>query len=320
MLRIRRRLPILASILFGAVACVSVPKDDSQAIELARRASAQGNWPYAMELWSGILEGRGGHFTEARMGLGEALLESDRALTAIRILRTEPPDRELELEYGLLLARAHFDQNQIQAGGLVLSTLLIDHADSREVLVLYGRSLLGGEQSLKGLGLLLQALRIDAGDGRLAEEVALRARALGQSEMEGEAWSHRMKSPNPPAEAYLGFATWILDQGESANPDPEAVGALIRASELDPQNTRVWARLGKLHADQGQTLEARQAYRRAVEVDPGNLDACFVLAQMYVALDDCDEAKAWIKHALGILTEDSERERFEELLASCEDA
>ncbi|MDF1838153.1 MAG: hypothetical protein P1V35_09815, partial [Planctomycetota bacterium] len=91
------------------------------------------------------------------------------------------------MEYGLLLAKAHISQQQIEAAGRVLSTLLVHHAGNLDVLTTYGKSLLDGPEEAKGLGLLLQALRIEVGDGSLAETVAIRAESKNLPDMQGEA-------------------------------------------------------------------------------------------------------------------------------------
>ncbi len=320
MLRINRLLPTLACLLLGVSACVLAPKEDHETRHQALLASRGGDWSQAMDLWNHVLIHRGGQDAQARLYLGEALLESGRGLGAIRVLRAQPPEAGTELKYGLVLARAHFSQRQIRAGTRVLSELLVEHAANMEVLVLYGTALLDGDREAKGLGLLLQALRIDVGDGDLADQVAQRAHVLGLGGMEGEAWALRVKAPNPPSEAYLGAAMWEIAKAElgGAQVGPETMLMLQRAVEVDPLNGRAWALMGDLHLIIDENLEARQVYRKAVEVDPANWHACQALAEMYVALGDCTEAKVWIQHALAALADKEARKPFEELARSCE--
>lgn len=320
MLRINPLLPTVACLLLGVSACVSVPKEDLETRRLALLASDNQDWPQAMDLWNHVLNHRGGQDAQARLHLGAALLESGRGLGAIRVLRAEPPAAGTELQFGLVLARAHFSQKQVRAGSRVLSGLLADHATNVELLTLYGTGLLDGDREAKGLGLLLQALRIEAGDGALAEQVAQRARNLKLADMEGEAWALRMKAPQPPAEAYLGAAEWELDKAAKTGvePTPEVLFILERAVEIDPLSGRAWTLQGNLHVSMGEALEARQAYRRAVEVDPADWHACHALAGMYVELGNCTEAKVWIEHALASLIDEEARKPFEELARSCE--
>ena len=311
---------MLASLLLVVCACVSAPKADPEARRLAVQATQRGDWARAMDRWNTVLMRNGGQDAEARYHLAEALLESDRGLGAVQVLRGGEPAAGSELEHGLLLARAHINSRQIEAGGQVLSALLTHHAGNLDVLTIYGSALLDGPKEAKGLGLLLQALRIDAGDGQLAEEVALRAGTLNLADMEGEAWTLRLHAPFPPVEAHVGSAAWDLARAEagSTEPLPKTLLTLQRALELDPVNGRAWRLIGDLQAAQNNVLEARQAYRKAVEVDPGDWDACLALGRMYVALGDCIEAKLWIDHALGALTEDLDREPFEELRRDCD--
>ena len=80
-------------------------------------------------------------------------------------------------------------------------------------MVLYGEACLQENRKLKGIELLLRALRLERGDGELAQRVALEARELGAEAQEGEAWRHRVLAPNAPAEAYLGAAPFPSGAG-----------------------------------------------------------------------------------------------------------
>ncbi len=320
MLRINPLLPTVAGLLLGVSACVSVPKEDLETRRLALLASQNQDWPQAMDLWNHVLSHQGSQDAQARLHLGRALLESGRGLGAIQVLRAGSPAAGTELQHGLLLARAHFSQNQVRAGSRVLSGLLADHAANVELLTLYGTGLLDGDREAKGLGLLLQALRIEVGDGAMAEQVARRASILKLDDMQGEAWTLRLQAPQPPVEAYLGAAEWELGKAakDGTEPAPEVSLNLERAVEIDPLNGRAWALLGDLHVSAGANLEARQAYRKAVEVDPADWHACHALAAMYVKLGNCTEATVWIEHALASLTDGAARKPFEELARSCE--
>ncbi len=320
MLITARQLPTLAGLLLLVCACVSAPKADPEARRLAQEATENNAWIRAMDRWNTVLQRSGGVDPEARHRLAEALLESDRGLGAIQVLRGGEPVPGTELEHGLLLARAHVSQQQTDAAGRVLSALLAHHADNLQVLTICGESLLDGPQEAKGLGLLLQALRLDAGDGTQAEEVAVRAGQLGLADMEGEAWTLRLDAPAPPAEAFVGAAAWDMARAAAGDtePLPKTLLSLQRAVQLDPQYARAWRLIGDLHAGANQALEARQAYREAMDVDPGDWDSCLSLASMYASLGDCVEATIWIDHALAVLTEDSDREPFEELQRGCE--
>ncbi len=65
----------------------------------------------------------------------------------------------------------------------------------------------------------------------------------------------------------------------------------------------------------GARLEAHQAYRKAVEVDPADWHA---LAAMCVKLGNGIEATAWIEHAPASLTYEAARKPLEELARSLE--
>lgn len=53
---------------------------------------------------------------------------------------------------------------------------------------------------------------------------------------------------------------------------PEAVAALAEAVRLDPNYAAAWVALGDAHAGAGQTVEAKEAYQRALATPLGKKD------------------------------------------------
>lgn len=292
--------------------CVTERRVDTQAVQRATLASSQERWGEAQELWSQVLASSRGMDANARLALGEAFQRDGASRAALQVLRGGPPPEGRELEYGLVLGRACLDQGQVRAAGEIFTDILTQHPDHRETLVLYGEALLGGAREFKGVGLLLRALRIDPGDGSLAENVASRAQAQGWRAEAAEAWRLRLEAPNPPAEAYFGAAQ---------TPDPANLPVeewLQSALELDPQLGPAWGQLGRIRMALADTNGAIKAWRQAVQVDPGDTESCARLARTYIEQGQLSEARPWVDHALEVLKEPEERAPFEELARQCE--
>ena len=66
---------------------------------------------------------------------------------------------------------------------------------------------------------------------------------------------------------------------------PAAITYLLRASREQPLDAKVWKALGVSYAAQNSFQEAEPALRRACELDPKLLDACYFYARALYALD-----------------------------------
>lgn len=71
------------------------------------------------------------------------------------------------------------------------------------------------------------------------------------------------------------------------------------AIELQPTNSDLWMGLGSLYKLHGHTKAARDAYRRALAIDPGNDDARWLLADCQAVTNDAPIAKSYPEAASG---------------------
>ncbi|MBI3070896.1 MAG: tetratricopeptide repeat protein [Deltaproteobacteria bacterium] len=67
--------------------------------------------------------------------------------------------------------------------------------------------------------------------------------------------------------AYLRGIARVRELRESNNKELATLEAMSLARR-HPKRARVWAMLGTLHAELGQRKEAREAWRKAIEIDP----------------------------------------------------
>jgi tetratricopeptide (TPR) repeat protein len=83
------------------------------------------------------------------------------------------------------------------------------------------------------------------------------------------------------AQAYYEFM--LARRLESAGDTKGALVALQRAATLDPASAEVYAELAALHARLNQGTEARASAEKALQLEPGNVEAHRILALVYSA-------------------------------------
>lgn len=293
------------------VSCVTESRLDPRVPERARAASQAQRWPEAQEWWSKVLAHSGGQDEEARFALAEALLEGDRPQAALRVLLDTSPPEAPAIGYWKLVGRAQLGAGRQREAGEAFVKVLAHAPDDRETLVWYGESLLEGERARRGVDLLLRALRLDVGDGPLAERTIQRANELGLWAQSFEASQLRLQAPDAPWHAYLGAA-------QSADLDPETKGAwLFEAARLNPQSSVAWRHIGDWHLERGETPLAVRAWRKSVEADPMDEPACRKLAEHFIATGDLVTAREWIDHGETLATNPHDREAWARLRAAC---
>jgi tetratricopeptide (TPR) repeat protein len=87
---------------------------------------------------------------------------------------------------------------------------------------------------------------------------------------------------NALANLYYGLSLWKGQPAGSTAIDMQKVEALLRrAVALDPKLTKGFVELGTLLSDQQRHKEAIPELRRAIELDPNQLQVHYRLAQAY---------------------------------------
>jgi len=71
-----------------------------------------------------------------------------------------------------------------------------------------------------------------------------------------------------------------------------------KARDLEPDSSRIWLKLGMTHAGLQDTESAIEAYRRAIELDPGNVKALNNLANVFFRQGLYEDAAEWYYKAL----------------------
>lgn len=66
---------------------------------------------------------------------------------------------------------------------------------------------------------------------------------------------------------------------------------------------------GKMHLDKKDYANAQKSFQQVVDVEPGNMIACYGLAQSFLNLKLNDEDALWFKNVLHLETGDSVSEK-----------
>lgn len=100
-----------------------------------------------------------------------------------------------------------------------------------------------------------------------------------------------------PEEAHLNRAVIL---SEHLDRTAEAEAELGQAVAANPRFLPAWLNLGNLHEDLGQAEKARDAYRRAIEIDPGCGRALARLAAIDVFAGDAEATIAPLRQTLAL--------------------
>ena len=101
----------------------------------------------------------------------------------------------------------------------------------------------------------------------------------------------------------VDILAWFADRAVEMNASIEAIPALTRAAQLDPQRGDLLIRLGKVHARFGEVNAALKAFRQVVDAFAPDPEILQQAAAGLFALDDSGAAIACLERALELLTE-----------------
>ncbi len=284
--------------------------------EQARAAEAAEQYARAAELWHRLYLDTGGEQLEPYLGCGRALLASGDAKSACAIvqqgLEVFPREIELHLLHARILDEAGFQRAAERAYEFAVALDPDDH----EAELGLGRVRLQLGLSHKALGPLRRAATIDPDDHESLRLFAIAAEDTGTLV---DAFAARRRllllEDQPSAYRYVSTARLTFDPDvRAAFPyAPEMATPWIeRAIELDPQSSEAHYLHARELEERGEVERSRAAYRRAIEVDPGNLAALSDLAAQYYREGLNLEADRFARLALDL--EDDRRRR--EVLAT----
>jgi tetratricopeptide (TPR) repeat protein len=114
-------------------------------------------------------------------------------------------------------------------------------------------------------------------------------------------------------EAYLALGNSYLAERKFDSP---AIEALVKATELLPQNYNAFYNLGVCYANAGKYSEAESAFRKAVSISPNEPVAHYQLGMSLLGQSKNAEAKTQFQKYLELNPNAADRADVEELLKS----
>lgn len=140
------------------------------------------------------------------------------------------------------------------------------------------------------------AMAIDPRNTRTLGQLADFWAARNQPQKAVERLQRFLKSYPEVAEAHL-----FLGAAEMAVKNfPAAQIALERAIQLDGGLMAAYVRLGQIYQQQGKTREAIARYEKGLEAQPGQVQLCTLIGNLYLAEGNLDMARKFYERALSI--------------------
>ena len=211
---------------------------------------------------------------EAQRRLGDVKAADEQRARAARLSKSTWPDpfsqQLAKLRTGLKarLVRAEFlyAQQKIDDSIDLLEKTIVDYPESQWARILLARALIRLRRLAEAEQALTDALELspDSVEAHFRMGVTLQ---LQQRYREAAKWFEQALQLKPDfamAHKNLGFCHINLGELDAA------VASLYRAVESQPDFTDGWKMLGKAEESRGNVAQARQAYQKALALDPDN--------------------------------------------------
>ncbi|MEC5397995.1 XrtA/PEP-CTERM system TPR-repeat protein PrsT [Uliginosibacterium sp. H1] len=220
--------------------------------------------------------------------------EPARALTLLDSIR---PNARNDASFLILTANAHLALKHYQrAAQLYQEAAQLGAGDSPDVMANLGLSLVGMGKTAAAAQQMQAAFARSPGDARTGMALATIYLKERQSKQAvGVLEQVAARNPrNPLAFNMLGVA-----QGAAGN-FPAARQAYEKALSVDPKLNAARLNLARLDAAEGKRDSARNRLNELLKVEPNNLDAMFELAQLDEAAGRLPDAIRWLEKARAI--------------------
>ena len=209
------------------------------------------------------------------------------------------PERRGSLQLELMAATRHFDRIPYEIDPN-LSALVAELEAGRPILVLQNLGVtfapIWHYAVVVGYLANEHEFILRSGD---EERLLMRAKTFTRSWKRGNFWAIVALKPgelpaNAVAGRYLRSVAAIESTGDLAN----AILAYRVATERWPRSSLAWLGLGNASYGERELLQAGNAYRKALEIEPGDAVALNNLSQVYLGLGCLDDALVTINAAL----------------------
>ena len=212
----------------------------------------------------------------------------------------------LHLKRGRLFAAAHAVEKDDESGNEV-KAVKISKADKAKIdsLIEQADCLLKRGEEDKAIKIFVQALAINSSHIETQQKLAM---LYLQKQMLGSAaalFKQLSALTNDPVHfSHLGF---VLFQQSSYE---EARDAYQKAVDLDPSRSQRFVSLAQVYRSMGQLQNAVIALNKAVELDPENIDFLLLLTEIYAELNNIEEAEVVLRNILERAPDNEDASRF----------
>lgn len=286
--------------------------------EIARASEQARQYERSAELWARLLLDSGGQELEPYLGCGRSLLRLGDVRGACSIVEQGlvvfPREIRLYLLHGEILSAANFNRAAERCFETAVQLDRRSHAAQFGL----GRVRVDLGLSHKALEPLEAAQSLQPDDLETLRLVALASEGAGYELQAFEARRRLLElEQRPTAYRYVSAARLAFHPDvRERYPDALLLARqwIERAIELDPQDSEAHYLLACDYELSGNHDAARAAFLRAVEVDPGNLEALTELAEHYHTFGDPEQADRFARMALALERDRRRRSTLETYL------
>ena len=239
--------------------------------------------------------------------LGVALVRSGRLNEAVPLLENavqQPPDRELGKQAGLLLIEAFHKLGEVDKALDIARELLSE--DPQDADLLYHVYRLHSELGSRAVAALAKEA---AGSARLHQVTAELLESQGDYMQAVDQYRRAaQKDPSLPG-IHRALAVALLNASPGGTARDEARSELEIEIRVNPVDFHSIYELGEIEWSEGRFAEARERFARAVELQPGFVDALIALGKAAIRQGDAEGALPHLEKAVR-LAPDNEVARY----------
>ena len=209
------------------------------------------------------------------------------------------PERQGSLQLELVAATRHYGRIPYEVDPS-LNALIAELDSGRPVLVFQnlGITLIPAWHYAVVVGYLATERQFVLRSGE-QERLLMEARSFSRTWKRGDLWAIVALRPGElPASAIAERYLRSVAGAESTGNLTSAIPAYRAATERWPESSLAWLGLGNAWYSEGGLLEARNAYRKTLEIEPDHRIALNNLSQVYLGLGCRDDALETINAAL----------------------
>jgi tetratricopeptide (TPR) repeat protein len=284
----------MQSALTILVCALLTQAEQADPLALLRKAIAEherGNLPRAIETYRQALEIRP-QLTRARVNLSAALAATGRLDEAIAVLENAPAKDRGLAEVRLNLALGYHRKNELVRAIAELETLRRDSPTDLRVVNLLGDCYLRTGAAAKALAVVEPAAKAHPENVDLAYQYGMVLVRAGHPDRSLDPLEFAARSANS-ADAYLMAGANALEIGQMQRGKAD----LENAVRLNPKIPGVWSWVGLARDRVSDEDGAKEAYKKALEVDARDFEANLHLGAILYRERDLEEAKPYLEKA-----------------------